>query len=30
VPLLPVTPVELAARKARAAEHIVFDEPATP
>jgi len=29
-PLLPFTPEELAARNARAGEHIIFDEPNTP
>ena len=29
-PLLPFTPAELAARNARAGEHIIFDEPNTP
>jgi mannose-6-phosphate isomerase-like protein (cupin superfamily) len=29
-PLVPFTPEELAARNARASEHIIFDEPITP
>jgi len=29
-PLVPFTPEELAARNARASEHIIFDEPVTP